>query len=351
MQSKRALDSVIKKSRVHFYKPIQIAEILFHNRPSALKLSDLEAYRNSSKRWRDQVTQRLIGRISTSSQKFQDNLFEANAMPPHLLSELEEFNRAHNGLVEAYIYRSLQNKLNTVYEVEKYIKSAAPETFDLKQLLHFFVSRPGLKRSIDKMYEITVYALFATIVRALQAQVTVEINNKDEEVLKDFETFIKTVLGLDLGMQKISRPASLFRVGVTNAADRGLDMLTNFGPVIQVKHLTLTPELVEDIATGIAADSIIIVCLEVEKAGILALIAQLGLEARIQGIITLSDLEKWYETCMSGKYRATLGNTLLVDLTREFDLEFPSSIEIEPFMSERGYDKISLPADWSIINI
>ena len=90
------------------------------------------------------------------------------------------------------------------------------------------------------MYEITVYALFATIVRALQARVTVEIGNKDEEVLKDFEAFIKVVLGLELGMQKVSRPASLFRVGVTNAADTGLDMLTNFGPVIQVKHLTLT---------------------------------------------------------------------------------------------------------------
>ena len=196
------------------------------------------------------------------------------------------------------------------------------------------------------MYEITVYALFATIVRALQARVTVEIGNKDEEVLKDFEAFIKIVLGLELGMQKISRPASLFRVGVTNAADTGLDMLTNFGPVIQVKHLTLTPEIVEDIATGIAADSIVIVCIDAEKDAILALVAQLGLEARIQGIITLSDLEGWYELCLSEKYRLTLGSTLLTDLMREFDLEFPSSQEIEPFIKERGYDKISFPDDW-----
>ena len=295
MQPKQALDAIIKKSRVHFYKPIQIAEILFHSRNEPLNFTDLETYRNSSKRWRDQITQRLIGRISTSSQKFQDNIFEANAMPPPLLAELGNFNQAHHGMVEAYIYKNLQNKLNTVYEVEKYIKSSTPETFELKKLLQFFVTKPGLKRSVDKMYEITVYALFATIVRALQARVTVEIGNKDEEVLKDFEAFIKVVLGLELGMQKVSRPASLFRVGVTNAADTGLDMLTNFGPVIQVKHLTLTPEIVEDIAAGVAADSIVIVCIDAEKEAILALVAQLGLEARIQGIITLSDLEGWYE--------------------------------------------------------
>ena len=79
---------------------------------------------------------------------------------------------------------------------------------------------------------------------------------------------------------------------------------------------------------------------------ILALVAQLGLEARIQGIITLSDLEGWYVLCLSEKYRLTLGSTLLTDLIREFDLEFPSSQEIEPFIKERGYDKISFPEDW-----
>jgi hypothetical protein len=50
----------------------------------SLHLTDLESCRNASKKWRDQITQRLIGRISTSSQKFQDNIFEANAMPPSL---------------------------------------------------------------------------------------------------------------------------------------------------------------------------------------------------------------------------------------------------------------------------
>lgn len=352
MNSKVALDKVIKKSRVHFYKPIQIAEILYRDRTNnRIDLLDLESYRNSSKKWRDQITQKLIGRISTSSQKYQDNIFEDNAMPPKLLKELADFNRENNGVVEAYIYKSLQQKLNIVYEVENYIKQSTPDTFNLKELLKFFISNPGLKRSIDKMYEIVVYALFSTIVRALQTEVVMEIGNKDEEVLRDFQKFIKMVLGLDVDMQKVSKPASLFRVGVTNAADRGLDMLSNFGPVIQVKHLTLTPELAEDITTGIAADSIIIVCIDAEKEAINTLLTQIGIENRIQGIITLNDLNEWYGLCLSEKYHSTLGQTLLSDLHREFELEFPSSQAIEPFFQERDYQKINLPSGWDTVSV
>lgn len=351
MQSKQALDKIIKKSRVHFYKPIQIAEVLFHHRKENLNLADVELYRNSSKKWRDQITQNLIGRISTSSQKYQDNVFESNAMPPSLLAELGKFNKKNNGLVEAYIYKSLEYRLNMVYKVEKYIKQSTPSAFQLKELLEFFIATPGLRRSIDKMYEITVYALFSTIVRALQAQVTIELGNEDEGVLRDFENFIKIVLGLEIGMQKASKPASLFRVGVTNAADRGLDMLSNFGPVVQVKHLTLTPNLAEDITSGIAADSIIIVCVDTEKEGIKTLLAQIGLDSRIQGIITLNDLDNWYKLCLNNKHRSTLGKTLLADLNREFELEFPSSKTIKPFIEEREYNKVVLPSDWNIVTL
>ena len=47
------------------------------------------------------------------------------------------------------------------------------------------------------------------------------------------------LLGLQEGKVGWEQPVHIYRVGVTNAADRGLDMWANFGPVIQVKHLTL----------------------------------------------------------------------------------------------------------------
>lgn len=81
--AKDALDRVIRKSRVHLYKPIQIAEILYNHRVNEeFDLLDLESYRNRSKKWRDSVSKTVIGRVSASSQKFQDNLFDENALPP-----------------------------------------------------------------------------------------------------------------------------------------------------------------------------------------------------------------------------------------------------------------------------
>jgi len=346
---KQALDTVIRKSRVHLYKPIQIAEILYHHRvDGTLDLSDLQAYRNISKRWRDEVSNLLVGRHSTSSQKFQDNIFEANAMPPALLMELGEVNKKGKGFVEAYIYKALEARLSSVREIETYIKSSTPEAFSLKELVSFFQTTPGLRRSIDKMYEILVYALFATIVRALEAEVTLEIKNKDVEILKDFERFIKMVLGIDSKQTRLILPAALYRVGVTNAADRGLDIWANFGPAIQVKHLTLTPELMEDIVDSVTADRIVIVCLDAERASIEALLLQVGWGERIQGVITINDLDDWYKLCLSEKYRDNLGKNLLKDVQREFDAEFPSSKGIKPFVESRGYDKIVLPSDWQI---
>lgn len=349
---KQALDTVIRKSRVHFYKPIQIAEILYRHRVEREKdwdLIDLESYRNISKRWRDEVSMRLVGRRSTSSQKYQDNVFEQNAMPPGLLAELGKANKEGKGFIEAYIYKSLQKKLGSVYQVWQYITTSTADTFSVKELVALFVKSPGLRRSIDKTYEIAVHGLFATIVRALRAQITLEIKNEDKEILRDFERFIKAVLGIDTKQTKLVLPAALYRVGVTNAADRGLDMWANFGPAVQVKHLTLKPEVIEEITGNITADRIVIVCLDAEKETITNLLKQVGWAERIQGIITLTDLDDWYRLCLSKKYREKLGDTLLKDLLREFEEEFPSSEEIIPFLKERGYDTTMLPPGWEII--
>lgn len=347
LSPKTALDNLIKISRVHLYKPIQIAEILYRHRTKrGVHLKDLESYRNISKKWRDEISLLLVGRKSTSSQKYQDNVFDPNAMPPVLLAELGSLNKAGNGFVEAYIYRALETRLLSVREVDDYVKGSTADTFSLTELVSFFQFDQGLRRSVDKMYEILVYALFSTIVRALEATVTLEIGNKDENILRDFDIFIKMVLGIDSDQTRVIVPAALYRVGVTNAADRGLDMWANFGPAIQVKHLTLTAELIEGIADGITADKMVIVCIDTEREPIASLLTQVGMGERIQGIVTIKDLDDWYKMCLSEKYRDNLGKNLLKDVRREFDAEFPSSKEIGSFMESRGYDKMETPTDW-----
>lgn len=164
-KAKKALDSIIKKSRVHLYKPIQLAEILYKNRTSQdiNDLTNLEVYRNLSKRWRDIVCMQFLGRVSTSSAKFQDNLFEENAMPPYLLQELGKENANKNGIVEAYIYKAFEDKHLQLENALNYCLTNTKENFEVKNFLEQFWEQPGLKRSLDKIFEIVVYSLFEVL--------------------------------------------------------------------------------------------------------------------------------------------------------------------------------------------
>ncbi len=93
-EAKKSLDKVIEKGRVHLYKPIQVAEILYRDRiEKDIKLIELETYRSPSKKWRDVVCIRFLGRTSTSSARYQDDVFNDNAIPPLVLDALDKENR------------------------------------------------------------------------------------------------------------------------------------------------------------------------------------------------------------------------------------------------------------------
>lgn len=94
---------------------------------------------------------------------------------------------------------------------------------------------------------------------------------------------------------------------MANAADMGLDMWANFGPAIQVKHISLNEEEAKDIVDKVTADKIVIVRLSTERQIIDRVLNQLGFSHRIQGIITQDDLERWYSKCFSDEYKESLG--------------------------------------------
>jgi type II restriction enzyme len=341
-QAKKALDTVIRKSRVHLYKPIQIAEILYRSRtePQGLDLANLESYRNHSKRWRDEISRDLLGRVCTSSQKFQDNLFEANATPPDILVALGKENQRTKGAVEAYIYRQFTTKHTQLSAALSYCLNATKADFDVSLFIDSFWKEAGLKRSIDKIYEIVVYALFSTLVTALDLQVQVSINADKKDILNEFSDFAKMVMGLDADNVTYNRNARVYRVGVTNAADRGLDMYSNWGPAIQIKHLSLDEELAEHIVNSVASDQIVIVCKSVEKATILSLLTQLGWRSRIQSIVTETDLVSWYKKALRGTYADTMGDELLSCLCEEIANEFPSVYDMPEALKARHYEDI-----------
>jgi len=169
-------------------------------------------------------------------------------------------------------------------------------------------------------------------------------------LLQEFEDFAKLVLGLSLEIPKIVIPARIFRAGATNASDRGIDIWSNFGPVIQIKHVALDQESASNI-TGQVADNaeIIIVCKSAEEHTIKSVLQQAGLSRKIKGIVNQDNLGEWYKRCLKGKYARTLGQEVLRVLKSEFLQEFPSSGPILfSFLKERGYDRIRLANPWSI---
>jgi hypothetical protein len=264
-EAKQSLDKVINKSRVHLYKPIQVAEILFRDRiQKDINLTDLETYRNPSKKWRDTICLQFLGRTSTSSARYQDDIFNENAIPSSVLESLGNENRQKNGIVEAYIYKRFSERFSQMSSALAYSTENDKDTFQLKEFISLFWAEAGLKRSIDKIYEIIVFSLFSAITDAMELSVEVSYNPEKSNILADFQDFAENILSLNKDQSSFKTKAKVYRVGVTNAADRGLDMWANFGLAIQIKHLSLSEELAENIVSSVTADRIVIICKSAE---------------------------------------------------------------------------------------
>lgn len=333
---------LFQKSRVHWYKPIQVAEILYRHRIGELTdLLDLEQYRSPSKRWRDDITLPLLGRVCTSSSRFQDNLFDDNAIPPRTLAVLGEANVNTSGAVEAYIYnRFLGRHLQLSKALDLCLQSTR-ESFRVDEFMNMFIQEAGLRRSMDKIYEIVVYSLFSTLVEAVEMTVEIRIKPEKLPILSDFDDFSQKVLCLENGLPRSIHKARVFRLGATNAADRGLDMYSSWALAIQVKHLSLDEKTAENIVSDIASDRIIIVCKEAERGVILSLLGQIGWQSRIQSVITETDLTKWYDRALRGKHSEILGESLMRTLSQEIENEFPSLSAMPKSVKERHYEAVS----------
>lgn len=348
-EAKERLDLIIRKSRVDLYKPIHIAEVLFRSRTVGdFDVAKLETFQNPSLRWRNEVTNKLAGKVSTSSARYQHNVWNKNAMLVEFLIVLDAENKATNGAVEKYIYSRYGERQGTVSNVISAIKEAKPETFRLENLLELFIKESGIRRSIDKAYEIVVYSLFETVISALEAKVKVSVSENSKPILREFSDLAKVLLGVDENNLSWEQTAHIFRVGVTNAADRGLDMWANFGVAVQVKHLTLNEKLANAIAAQVESDSIVIVCKDAEAKVIETVLKQIGYGLRVRGIVKESDLVKWYEHCLCGKFSEKLANPLLERLLSGFEAEFPFSTTLAKFLEERNYKNLKVSKFWEI---
>lgn len=342
-QAKETLDVFLAKQRVSWYKPIQIAEILYKKRvePDSLDILNLDTYRNQSKRWRDVISRELVGGVSTSSARFQDDVFNDNAIPPKVLKVLSDENDKTNGAVEAYIYNKFFERFNQLNTALSYVTAHNKDSFILSDFINLFWSERGLKRSLDKIYEIIVYALFSTLTYELGLEVELSVSDDKIELLKEFSDFTKGVMLIDPSSMVHVEEARIYRVGVTNAADRSLDMYANWGPAIQVKHLALDEELAKSVVESVSSDRIVIVCKSAEKGLIVSLLTQIGWKSKIQTIITEDNLVEWYNRALRGKFSSELGNYLLTILREGILEEFPQIVDMDNnILTDRKYEDI-----------
>lgn len=85
-----------------------------------------------------------------------------------MIEVLGKENKRTSGAVEAYIYRLFSNKHSQLEDALNYCLNLTPKDFNVKIFIDSFWNEAGLKRSLDKIYEIVVYALFSTLVEALE---------------------------------------------------------------------------------------------------------------------------------------------------------------------------------------
>jgi len=187
-----------------------------------------------------------------------------------------------------------------------------------------------------------------TIVVELNAQVTVSVPKSKGTVLAEFSDLSTILLGLSNGKYEYTMPAHVYRVGITNAADRGLDMWANFGPAIQVKHMSLNPRLARDIVDQVESDNIIVVCTVVERETIETVLKQTSWMRRVRDIVTEEKLAEWYTRCLRGKHSALLAQKLLDRLSTELKREFSQAAGVVDFIKDRRYMEISSPALWNV---
>lgn len=346
--AKDYLDNLIQSGRIQLYKPIQIAEILYKDRTTDdIDFLDIETFRLPSRKWRDIISNLLVKSVSSSSAKYQDAIFTDTEMPIDKLAELSEINKLSKGGVESYIYRRFEGRFDNMVNALDYCYNHNETNFQIQDFLKIFNSSKELKRSLDKIYEIIVYALFSALVDCLNIQITLSANEQKLDLLREFKDFAEQVIGLTPENHSITIPANLHRVGATNAADGGLDMWSSFGMAVQIKHISLDEDKAKEIVQAITADRIVIVCRDAERKVILSLLTQIGWKSRIQGIVTENQLIKWYEKALRGNFSQPLGRKIINTILLQIQKEFPSTNNVfTPFWNSRGYSVNLIPDGW-----
>lgn len=326
------LDHIIQLSRVEMYKPIQIAEILREfTLNKSINPAKLETYRSLSRDLRNKVTLELIGKVSTSSMRFQDDLWNSSAMPPDALTVLASANSKSK--VEEYIYQCVYSKSAQMIEIRKVLDNVKV-LLEIENIFSLFEA-PGLRSSADRLFEVFALAVLQT-----------QIENSDFTfTLSGTSNSINGVAGKKLISiaERQGNDLELAKMGHTNAADAGLDIWTNFGVVVSVKNSYLDENLFQKVLSDTPVGLLVVICDTVASSVERTLMKLSNNRAVV--LITRKELLKDAELLLLSSDQAMFFVNKLIFF---YDKEFPLAVTLEAFMKKRNY-KISAPstATWA----
>ena len=93
--------------------------------------------------------------------------------------------------------------------------------FVLRDFIKVFRRDPGLSRSVDKIFEIVVYALFSVLLESLEVKIGVKIENIENTILQEFADFTEKVLGLSKETLEVYQEPKVYRAGVAPVSEPG----------------------------------------------------------------------------------------------------------------------------------
>ncbi|MCH9034921.1 MAG: HaeII family restriction endonuclease [Planctomycetes bacterium] len=121
--------------------------------------------------------------------------------------------------------------------------SPDPKKFDLAIFLAHFTGKSTITRLAGKVYECVAFSILHHLLQDVRLRVSLKFDsiNRNHDAVP--AKFLRDLLGATEHGPPDPFKGELYRAGVANAADRGIDIFSNFGPIVQVKHQHLTASL------------------------------------------------------------------------------------------------------------
>ena len=304
------------------YKPIQIAEVLRHHRLGEITdLSDIESFRNRSIHWRNDVTTELMGKVSTSSARFQHDVWNESAMKSEYLVQLGAAN-LQDASIEKMIYRAISKKQEILIDFFFKLENVSTAS-GLKKLFSLFDS-DNLQTSRDRLFEILISSTFEALMEENEIFLSIRGLNSTSN------SFALAAVSKLVGSREIRLKMS--RLGRTNSADAGVDVWSNFGVIVNIKHRLVDEQLLSTILEDTPNGELLIVCKAVTSKAL-----SVTWDPTNQRAVSILTLDQVWSSVEDLELEQLNWDNFMSNFIQAFRREFPLVSSLVEFMNSRNY--------------